>query len=171
MKKIIVIGCAGSGKSYFTSKLSKILKINKYHLDNFYWNENWIATEKELFISKIKDILKNDSYIIDGDYFSSLKIRLDECDTIFFLDIDTDICLSSVRERMGKKRDDLPDYLIETEYEDELFINNIKNYNINKRPLVLKLLEEYKNKNIIVLKSRDEINNYLFELELKRRKI
>ena len=40
MKKIIVIGPGGSGKSYFSKELSKILDIPVYHLDNIFI-ESW----------------------------------------------------------------------------------------------------------------------------------
>ena len=37
MKKILVIGCPGAGKSVFSRRLSKILGIPVYHLDMVYW--------------------------------------------------------------------------------------------------------------------------------------
>ena len=40
MKKIIVIGPGGSGKSYFSKELSQILDIPVYHLDNIFWNKD-----------------------------------------------------------------------------------------------------------------------------------
>lgn len=39
-KKIIVVGCSGSGKSTFSRKLSNATDIDLYHLDYFYWNED-----------------------------------------------------------------------------------------------------------------------------------
>ena len=37
MKKIIVIGCMGSGKSTFAEKLHRKTKIPLFHLDNIWW--------------------------------------------------------------------------------------------------------------------------------------
>ena len=53
-KKILVIGSPGSGKSYFSKQLSKILNIPVYHLDLIYWHENWVSMPKEEFEKKTK---------------------------------------------------------------------------------------------------------------------
>ena len=38
MKKVLVLGCSGSGKSTFSIKLQKKTKLPLYHLDNIWWN-------------------------------------------------------------------------------------------------------------------------------------
>lgn len=51
MKQIIIIGCPGSGKTYFAKQLSEILQIELFHMDNIYWKKdktllvgkNWFA--------------------------------------------------------------------------------------------------------------------------------
>ena len=40
MKKVIVIGCPGSGKSTFSKKLNEITNIPLYHLDLMFWNND-----------------------------------------------------------------------------------------------------------------------------------
>ena len=39
-QKIIVIGCPGSGKSYFSKELAKKTKLPVIHLDMIYWKPN-----------------------------------------------------------------------------------------------------------------------------------
>lgn len=36
MKQIIIIGCPGSGKTFFAKQLSEILQIELFHMDNIY---------------------------------------------------------------------------------------------------------------------------------------
>ena len=164
MKKIIVIGCPGSGKSYFTKVLSEKLNIKKYHLDLYYWKENWTPTPKDKFLEIINNILKNDEYIIDGNYNSTLEIRFQHADTIFFLDLPTEVCLQSEKQRRGKKRDDLPYYLSE-KGEDKEFIDFICNFAVTNRLRILSLIEKYNYKNIIVFKTREDVNNYLNDIK------
>ncbi len=38
MKRIIVIGCGGAGKSTFSRNISDKLNIPVYHLDKIFWN-------------------------------------------------------------------------------------------------------------------------------------
>jgi len=165
MKKIIVIGCAGSGKSYFTSKLSKIINIKKHHLDCYFWKENWVKTPRDEFVKIVDKIMEEDSWIIDGNYSNTMERRMIKADTIFFLDMPTDLCLESERKRRGSKREDLPDYLIEPLEEDKEFVEFIKNYKTNRRPNVISLLKKYKDKNIIIFTSRNQVDEYLNKLE------
>ena len=46
MKRIIVIGCPGSGKSTLSRKLHKITGIPLFHLDMMYWNADRTIVDK-----------------------------------------------------------------------------------------------------------------------------
>lgn len=46
MKKIIIIGSGGAGKSTFSRKLGDILNIKAYHLDQLMWKPNWEIVSK-----------------------------------------------------------------------------------------------------------------------------
>jgi adenylate kinase family enzyme len=161
MKKIIVIGCPGSGKSTFARSLHEKTGIPLCYLDMLYWNPDKTTVGRDVFRARLSEVLKTDSYIIDGNYRSTMEMRLDMCDTVFFLDYDLETCLSGVASRRGKPREDMP--WIETE-EDAEFMAFIQSYISDSRPKVLVLLETYKDKNIIVFKSREESTEYLQRL-------
>lgn len=48
-KKIIVIGCPGSGKSTFSKKLHAITGLPLFHLDNINWNSDKSHISREEF--------------------------------------------------------------------------------------------------------------------------
>lgn len=158
MKKIIVIGCPGSGKSTFSRKLAVKTGIPLYHLDMMYWNADKTVVEKSVFLKRLNDALAKDAWIIDGNYASTMEQRLAACDTVFFLDYPAQVCLDGVRERMGKPRGDMP-WIESTE--DAEFIEFIKGYNENQRPTVIEMLEWHGDKNIFVFRNRDEANEFL----------
>ena len=158
MNKIIVIGCPGSGKSTFSIELHSRTGIPLYHLDMMYWNADKTTVEKQVFLDRLCEVLNKDNWIIDGNYISTMESRLSVCDTVFWLDYSLDICLEGVKARIGKERPDMP--WVETE-EDEEFIDFIKKFNEEQRPIILKLLEKYSDKNIVVFKSREEASRYL----------
>ena len=160
MKRIIVIGCPGSGKSTFSRALHNITGIALYHLDMMYWNADKTTVERSLFHNRLSDALEKDEWIIDGNYGSTMELRLAACDTVFFLDYPLDVCLDGIKERFGKPRSDMP--WIETE-EDVEFIEFIKNFNEKQRPHVLALFDKYNDKNIIVFTSREQADEYLRE--------
>ena len=158
MKKVIVIGCPGSGKSTVSRALHNKTGIPLYHLDMMYWNSDKTTVEKSVFLKRLSDILEKDEWIIDGNYGSTMELRMAVCDTVIFLDYPLDVCLDGIKERRGKPRSDMP--WIETE-EDAEFIEFIKNYNEQQKPKVLELLEKYSDKSIIILESREQADMFL----------
>ena len=158
MSKIIVIGSPGAGKSVFSQKLSNITGLPLYHLDMLYHKSDGTHISKEEFENKLREIFKNDNWIIDGNYQRTLEMRLKECDTVFLLDFPTEVCLQGAESRIGKKRKDLP--WIEEKL-DENFKQIIINFANEKLPQIYELLNKYKNRNIIIFKSREEADNYI----------
>ena len=158
MKKIIVIGCPGSGKSTFARALHDKTGIPLYHLDMMYWNADKTTVEKSVFLERLFAVLEKDEWIIDGNYGSTMEMRMAACDTVIFLDYPLDVCLDGIKERRGKPRSDMP--WIETE-EDAEFIEFIKSYNEQQKPKVIELFEKYSDKNIIILESREQADAFL----------
>ena len=163
MKRIMVIGCPGSGKSTFSKALHEITDIPLYHLDMMYWNADRTTVDKAVFREKLSSTIQKSQWIIDGNYGSTIELRLQACDTVIFLDYPVDVCLNGIRERRGKARTDLP-WIEKSDEEDAEFIEFIKNYNSQSRPEVMALLDKYPNKNIYIFKSRDEANEFLIKL-------
>lgn len=158
MKKVIVIGCPGSGKSTVSRVLHNKTGISLYHLDMMYWNADKTTVEKSVFLERLCAVLEKDEWIIDGNYGSTMELRMVACDTVIFLDYPLDVCLDGIRERRGKPRSDMP--WIETE-EDAEFIEFIKSYNEQQKPKVLELLNKYSDKNIIVFESREQADEFI----------
>lgn len=161
MKKIIIIGCPGSGKSYFSKKLRDLTGYPLYHLDNIYHNEDGTHIPREEFDNILRKIFKEKEWIIDGNYQRTIEMRLKECDTCILLDFPTEICVSGAEERVGKKRDDM------AWFEDSLdptFKQYIMDFSKTSLPYIYELIDKYKNKvNLLIFKSREETNNFLFE--------
>lgn len=165
MNKIVVIGCPGSGKSHFSRQLHNKTGIALYHLDMMYWNSDKTTVEKEVFLDRLNDVLEKESWIIDGNYISTMKLRISKCDTVIFLDYPTEICLEGVRQRRGKARDDMP--WVEND-EDSEFIEYIKSFNKQQRPVVMAMLEESKLvKRILRFSGREEAEMFLHSYSLE----
>ena len=158
MKKILVIGCPGSGKSTFSKALHNVTGIPLIHLDNLFWNADQTTVEQSVFREKLAAVLQEDAWIIDGNYGSTLEMRMQACDTVIFLDIPPDVCLEGVCERKGTARSDLP--WVETE-EDPEFTAYIRGFPTQGRPQILRLLERYADKEHLIFTDRSEADVFL----------
>ncbi len=159
--KIIVVGCPGSGKSTFSRELSEKTGIEVYHLDNLYWNSDKTTVDAEEFDRRLWEIMKKDSWIIDGNFSRTMEIRLKEADAVYFFDLPVEVCLESVRKRIGTIRVDIP--WVEEE-EDEEFMEYIRNFPHTHIPRMKELFGKYPQKQYIVFKTREESEKYLRSL-------
>lgn len=164
MKRVLVIGCPGSGKSYFSGKLNELTKLPLCHLDMLFWKEDRTTVTREVFLEKLRNVLDTDEWIIDGNYGFSMELRLSRCDTVFFFDLPSDVCLSGVMERRGKPRKDLPwneaDYPI-----DEEFIEYINTFRKEKRPGIIEKLAKFNDKKIYTFTERAQADEFIKNLE------
>ena len=166
MKKVIVIGCPGSGKSTFSRGLAAVTGLPLFYLDQMYWNADKSTVEKSVFRERLALAMSGDAWIIDGNYGSTMEMRMEACDTVFFLDLPAEICLEGIRSRRGKPRADMPWFEKEGE-EDEEFLKFIRAYNQDSRPRVLELLAQNSHKKIFTFHSRAEADSFLASLRSK----
>lgn len=159
MEKVIIIGCPGSGKSTFGRKLKQITGLPLYHLDMMFWNDDKTTVSREVFIKRLQEVMSTSKWIIDGNYGSTMEMRIKDCDTVFFLDYSTEVCIEGIELRKGQARSDMP--WVENDNTDEDFIDFINRYNSESRTKVLDLLKKYSSKNIIIFQTRAESEQYL----------
>lgn len=159
MKKVMIIGSPGSGKSTFARKLKEITGLPLYYLDILWHKPNQTNISTKEFDMKLYEIIQKDKWIIDGNYQRTLEMRLKECDTVFLMDFALEVCLSGAQSRIGKEHEDLP--WVESEFDEE-FKQEIINFPKKQLPQIYELLKKYQtNKDIIIFKSRKEAEDYL----------
>ena len=158
MKKVIVIGCPGSGKTTFAEKLRDKTGLPLYYLDAIWHKPDKTHVAREEYDARLGEILSLDAWIIDGNYSRTLERRMAECDTVFLFDLPTEVCLAGAISRIGKKRREMP--WIETELDPE-FAQQIKDFPSKELPTVYALFKKYSDKSIIIFKSRTEADAYI----------
>ncbi len=161
MKKIIVIGSPGAGKSVFSKALGESTGLPLYHLDMIWHKPDKTTASREEFDEKLLRIMRGDAWIIDGNYMRTVEMRLRQCDTAFLLDLPLEVCLQGAYARIGKERSDMPWVESELDSEFEGFIRAFPNTQL---PKLYQLLEKYSDKvNVIIFKSREDVKKYLQE--------
>jgi adenylate kinase family enzyme len=164
MKKILVIGSSGSGKSTFARKLGELLNIKVIHLDSHFWHPGWIETPKDEWNGVVERLLERGTWIMDGNYSGTLEKRILACDTIFFLDLPRRICLARVLKRriayFNRSRPDLAEGC--PERLDWEFLKWVWGYPKRTRPGTIGLLEKFSgSKTVIWMRSQSEIDRFL----------
>lgn len=162
MKRILVIGCPGAGKTYFAKALSKIIDLPVVHMDNLYWNKDKTSISKEELEEKLLPYLKEEKWIVDGNYHDTLKQRLEYATDVFFLNMSREECIEGILERIDQPRDDIP--WVETKKDAVELIEWTIDYETRTKADEEKLLKKYKKVNVHILNSREEVNQYLVSL-------
>jgi adenylate kinase family enzyme len=87
MRKVVVFGNIGGGKTTLGMKLSASKNIPLYCTDRLHWRPGWIAVPDDEFERRHDEILAKDRWIIDGFGTPSSDLRrLEAADTIIFID-------------------------------------------------------------------------------------
>lgn len=164
MRKIIVLGSGGSGKSTFAKRLGEVLAIPVLHLDSFYWRPGWTEPGEEEWSDIIESLLTRESWIMDGNFGGTLEIRAEACDTIVFLDRSRWLCLWRViKRRLQYWNVVRPDMAPGCNEKIDLeFLLWIWNYRTLTRPKVMAVIDRAStDKRIVVLQSEEEIEDFL----------
>ena len=166
MKKILVIGSPGAGKSTFARRLGEKTGLKVIHLDRLYWKPNWVETaDKEEWKAALEKVLAGETWIMDGNYSGTMEMRLEKCDAAIFLDMPPAVCVYRILKRFAlyRNRPDMADGCEEKlDWEFIKFIKWTWTYPSRSKPKVEALLKRFeKEKRIIRLESSRAVENFL----------
>ncbi len=167
MDKIVIIGSSGAGKSTLARELGSILKIKVFHLDRLFWQRGWEGKTRDTRIDILQEIIREKQWIIEGNYLGASELHLNAADIIIFLDIAPLLCLWRLmkrhREYYGRSRPDIPEGC--TDRLIRLRILKVLAFPLGGRRTIKQKLRNYKSEQIIRLRSRKEVKDFLAQLE------
>lgn len=157
-RRILIVGCPGSGKSTFARRLAEKTGLPLCHLDAIYWREDRTYLTQDELIERLLPVMEGESWIIDGNYNATMPLRVSYCNEVIMLDYPVEVCLEGVRARIGTARPDMP--WVETQ-EDPEFMDFIRAYPGQSRPKVFALMAQHPDKVFTVFRTREEADAYL----------
>ncbi len=166
MKRVLVIGSCGAGKSTFARRLHEKTGLELIHLDKLYHKPNWIEPAEDKWLKKVREIIRLDEWIIDGNYGGTMELRLERCDSVIWLDFPRTVCTWRVLKRIAKYRNGVRPDMAEgcVERFDWEFIKYTWNFPKDKNPDIVSRLKKFKNIKTFRLRSNDEVENFFAEL-------
>lgn len=112
VRRVLVLGCPGGGKTTFSRELARQSGLPLYHLDDYYWGAGWSRPDAAQWVSRQQALVAQERWIIDGNYLPTVPIRAPRADLIVIIDAPTLTCVTRVIRRAWRIRrgrlDDLP---------------------------------------------------------------
>lgn len=102
VKKIIILGNSGSGKSTFAKQLVDKYGLAHFDLDTVAWKPKMPPEREELAVSlnKMMDFIdKEEQWVIEGCYSDLLEKILDFANELIFLDLSVAKCIANAQMR------------------------------------------------------------------------
>jgi len=104
MKKIIIIGSAGAGKSTLAKTIAKQLRIPHYELDAINHQKNWQTIDRDEFRRIVETKTEQDGWVFCGNYFSTLGFDFwRKADMIIWCDYSFPLVMTRLLKRTLKR--------------------------------------------------------------------
>jgi adenylate kinase family enzyme len=162
MKRIMLFGPPGSGKSTFAIDLSSRLQIPLHHLDKYFFVEKWNKREYSDFLRILDELVSEESWIIDGNCMRSLETRFARADTAIYFRFPLHMCLWRILIRRFQTHRPIDD---RAEGCDEAIHWNLIWYLIRyKRKyknMIASLHKKYPHVNLLIFTTDEEAQEFL----------
>ena len=171
-KRILVLGPCGSGKTFLTRQLSRILDLPAVHLDARFWHRGWISTPQPEWRRVVSSLVAQQSWIMDGTYESTLDLRIPAAEAIIMLNRPRWLCLWGVVRRSlmyrNKPRPDAPS----GQPIDFAYLRYIWRYPLHTDALVRELVEKHGPQiPVIRLDEPQNIDSFIASLQARAAKV
>ncbi|MDQ2079063.1 adenylate kinase [Xanthobacteraceae bacterium Astr-EGSB] len=156
-ERVLVLGCAGAGKTVFARRLAQSTGLPLVTLDQEYWQPGWVEPDKPHWVAKVETLIAAPRWIMDGTYLGTLPLRLARADTVIFLDLPRWVCLwraiTRILRNFGRTRDDMAPGC--PERFDWKFLTYIWSFPSTHRPRVVEALHGFPGALTVCRNSRD----------------
>lgn len=171
MRKVLVIGSGGAGKTALALQVGEITGLPVVHLDRLYWEPGWTAPDRDVWHQRLQGAMSRDEWILDGNYSATIDIRLAEADTVLFLDFSPLICIWRVIRRYLRHRgSSRPDMAPGCEERLTLgFLHWIWTFRPRRRDRLKRRITESTQDDVavIVLTTRRQVDRYVERLRVE----
>lgn len=172
MKRILILGNAGTGKSTLARRLGERLGVPVIHLDALNWQPAWQALPLDVFRARLAEAIAGEGWITDGNYaLLTFDLRLPRADLVIWVERPLPHCIWRVFARAFKSYFSAKEHLaigcperLDRRFWDRL--RYILNFNRINRPRIQTALREHgPNVPVIHLRGDRQIAAFLSQLQ------
>jgi adenylate kinase family enzyme len=87
VRRVSVVGNAGSGKTRLAKELAARLRVPHVELDAIFHQPNWTPLPTEQFRQRVAEVTAADGWVVDGNYSSVRDLVWHRADTVIWLDL------------------------------------------------------------------------------------
>ena len=107
MRRVVVLGPGGAGKSTLAIELGRRLDVPVVELDKQFWCENLTPTPRQQWQLRQRELASASAWVMDGDLgpYDDLEPRLQRADTVIVLDLPRRRCAWRSLRRSRERRE------------------------------------------------------------------
>jgi adenylate kinase family enzyme len=145
LRRVLIIGISGAGKSTFARRFGAITQLPVIHLDREFWQPDWRPTALQAWRNRVLELAAQPAWIMDGNYSGTLGLRLPRADTVIWFDYPRRKVFPRLARRIigsyGIARPDMADGC--PERIDPEFLRWVWEFPSKSRPQIVAALQAY----------------------------
>jgi adenylate kinase family enzyme len=167
VKRIVVIGPAGAGKSRLARQLAEATGIDVIHLDALFWRPGWVPTPEAEWRAIQRRELARDSWIVEGLHETTVHLWLEAADTVVLFDISPLSSIWRVTRRRVLRSERGPDVPAGCEpaplhQAAAKFLRYLWEYRTRTRAdLLAELAKPRPGRRVVIIRSEPEVQEFL----------
>ena len=118
MRRVLVIGSPGAGKTTLATRLAAKLNVPVHYLDLHHWLPGWVYRDSASAREIVRTLAATDEWVMDGNFAETFDLRMPRADTLVWLDYPRRTCIRRILMRSikgyGRQPPDLPEGCPET---------------------------------------------------------
>jgi adenylate kinase family enzyme len=103
MRRVVVGGSTGSGKTTFSRELALRMGVPVIELDALHWGPGWTEEPPPAFRARIAKAVEADAWVVDGNYSVARDLTWGRADTLVWLDYRLAVVLWRLFKRTNRR--------------------------------------------------------------------
>ncbi len=103
MKRVVIFGTTGSGKSWLAERLARREGLRVIELDALFWGPDWQPVPPDLFRHRVECAIREGDWIVVGNYGQVRDLTWGAADTLIWLDLPLPVVMWRLLRRTARR--------------------------------------------------------------------